>query len=96
MLTLILALGAIFRITRFVNSDTLFQPVRDRVDDAFGPDSRPAYLLSCAWCASIWVALLVTLSGALAGDTVVWKLIAFALTASYVYGVASQRLDSDH
>lgn len=52
----LLALGAVLRVTRFVNDDELFQPVRDWVDRRYGPESKLAYLLTCPWCASIYVA----------------------------------------
>jgi hypothetical protein len=52
----LLGLGIVFRVTRFVNDDVLFEPARDAIDRRFGTDSKTAYLASCPWCASIWIA----------------------------------------
>lgn len=54
----ILAAFATYRVTRFVTADALFDPVRDRLEDIFAKRNldRLAYLISCDWCLSIWVA----------------------------------------
>ncbi|MFB7666459.1 hypothetical protein ACFC1R_21315 [Kitasatospora sp. NPDC056138] len=89
----LMALGATCRITRFVSKDTLAAGFRSWTADRFGDDSRPAYLVSCGWCTSIWVAAVVTPTAFLAGDTLGFRITATALTLSYVAGVASSHLD---
>lgn len=93
VLDLFLAFGAIARLTRFVNSDTLFDRVRDWLIEKSGPDSQFAYLLTCPWCASIWIALPVSACAFAFGDSVFWQIPAFALTASYAYALLSTHLD---
>ena len=89
----LLALGAIARITRFLTSDVLFDPVRDRIERRFGSDSRICYLLSCPWCASIWVAAGVSWVAAAAGAITWAESVPFALLTSYMYGLLAQHLD---
>ncbi|MES4890088.1 hypothetical protein [Streptomyces sp. NPDC096012] len=89
----LISLGATCRITRFVTKDTLAAGFRVWTADRFGDDSRPAYLVSCGWCTSIWVAAAVTPTAFLAGDTLAFKIAATALTLSYIAGVASSHVD---
>ena len=89
----LISLGATCRITRFVTKDTLAAGFRVWTADRFGDDSRPAYLVSCGWCASIWVAAVVTPTAFLAGETLIFKIAATALTLSYAAGLASSHLD---
>lgn len=89
----LLALGATTRLTRFLNSDVLAEPIRDAVYRRFGDDSRLSYLISCPWCASIWIASVVMVTAWLAHGAAWWYLSAGALTASYLCGLAATRLD---
>lgn len=93
ILTLVLAFGAIARVTRFVNSDLLFQGVRARVTAYWGPDHKISYLMTCQWCASVWTAPAITATAWAWGSTAWWTFGAFALTASYAYGLLSMHLD---
>lgn len=88
-----LVVGAIARLTRLITRDVLLQPLRDWADRRWGEASRPAYLLSCTWCASIWVAFPVVVSAALWGGTAVWQVIAAALTASYLVSLIALHFD---
>jgi hypothetical protein len=55
----ILAL-ATYRLTRLVTTDTVFERVREKVWKKFPPHKGGiGYLITCNWCASIWVASLV-------------------------------------
>jgi Protein of unknown function (DUF1360) len=59
---IVLAL-AVFRITRLITTDHIFDNPRNRLFDRFPPDrSWFGYLFTCNWCMSIWVASLVTVS----------------------------------
>ncbi|MGW2210709.1 hypothetical protein [Streptomyces sp. NPDC001781] len=89
----LVSLGATCRITRFVTKDTLAAGIRIWTADRFGEESRPAYLVSCGWCTSIWVAAMVTPVAFLVGDTLAFKIPAAALTLSYIAGVASSHVD---
>lgn len=91
---LILAvLAIVFRVTRFVTSDELARPIREYVDRRFGPDSRPAYLVGCGWCASIWVAAVAVPVAYRYGDRPWFRLLATGLGASWLYGIAATQLD---
>ncbi|MET8947484.1 hypothetical protein ABZX30_29065 [Streptomyces sp. NPDC004542] len=89
----VLALGATCRITRFVVKDTLAAGFRIRVADRFGEDSKIAYLVTCSWCTSIWVAAGVAPLAYYLGASPWLQIPAAALTLSYLCGVASLRLD---
>lgn len=53
---------ATYRATRLVTTDTLLSPARDAILTRYPPHSpltgspTPTYLLTCDWCASVWVA----------------------------------------
>ncbi|MEU0004285.1 hypothetical protein ABZ079_08270 [Streptomyces sp. NPDC006314] len=89
----LLALGATCRITRFLTKDTLAAGLRSQVADRFGDDSKAAYLVSCGWCASVWVATAMTVYALALADNAWFKVPAIALSLSYLAGVASRWLD---
>lgn len=91
----LLALGAVARITRFVNADYLFRWPRTWAIRKWGPDNDFAYLLACPWCASVWIAGGVFTLAYFAGHTGAFVIIAGALTASWLYAIAAQYVDSD-
>lgn len=98
-----LAAGAVARATRFATRDVLAEPIRERVDRKFGPDSRVSYLMGCDWCASIWTAAAVapvayaaSRHRARTGRPAWWYVVpAAALTLSYAYAVSRPVLDPD-
>jgi len=56
---LILALATV-RITRFITTDTIFSPLRERFWARFPPEkSMYGYLITCNWCSSVYAATLV-------------------------------------
>jgi hypothetical protein len=89
----LLALGAVARLTRLLNSDVLAAPFRTRVERRFGSGSRVAYLMTCPWCASIWIAPPVVAAAAALGGTWWFTFPAACLTVSYVYGLTASLLD---
>jgi hypothetical protein len=51
---------ATYRLTRLITTDTVFERVREKVWKRFPPHKGGiGYLITCNWCASIWVASLV-------------------------------------
>ena len=91
----LLAFGATARITRFVNDDYLAEPLRNWVFDRFGQESRLAYLATCPWCLSPWVAAAVVLAAYWLGDTGWYIIPASILTISYGYGLLAQAADGE-
>ncbi|MFF9864488.1 hypothetical protein ACF1G0_03540 [Streptomyces sp. NPDC013953] len=89
----LLALGAACRITRLITKDTLAAGFRTQVADRFGDDSQAAYLVSCGWCASVWVAAAVTVYALALADSAWFTVPTTALSLSYLVGVASRWLD---
>lgn len=93
VVALLLALGAVARITRFLTSDTLAGPLRAWIIARTHPDAPLATLISCPWCLSFWVALVVV-PVAYVGAGHAWYLIpAAVLAVSYAYSLTAQTLD---
>ncbi len=92
-LVFLLSLGTVCRVTRFITKDALAARFRSRVADRFGDDSQQAYLVSCGWCVSVWVAAAVTALAYWAGDETWYQAGAMVLTLSYLTGLAGNWLD---
>jgi len=89
----LLALGATLRITRFLAKDVLAAPIRAQVIRRTGPDSRWTELSTCPWCLSIYVATAAVCAAWWAGGSAWFQIPAFALTISYLVGVAGRWID---
>jgi hypothetical protein len=88
-LLVLLIIGATVRLTRLITADYLTSPIRDRLTERWGEDSKRAYLIGCDYCASMYVAPVVSLAWLWPTNRVV--LIALiALTASQVAGMAGK------
>ncbi len=57
ILSLVVATLAVARITRLLTEDFLTVGYRRWVVNRWGAESKASYLVHCAWCTSIWVAL---------------------------------------
>lgn len=88
-------MAIIARVTRFINADVLAEPLRDWVVRRYGADSRPAYLMTCPWCASIWVAAVVVPLAVRFGDRWWLRALGVGAAASYLYGLTAEHLDAD-
>lgn len=98
-LAVVLGYLIVARTTRFLNSDYLAADFRAWVMRRFG-DGKIYYLVTCPWCASIWVAFPVSLvvSLAFADFGVLGSLLLFAGLwggYSYVHGIVTAQLDAD-
>jgi hypothetical protein len=103
IITALLTLGAIARITRFIVDDLLFQPVRTAVDKHRQHHKKPgarrvyaflADLMGCSWCTSIWVSAAAAVAHWLWHDLTAFLYVTGALTASHVVALAASWLDA--
>lgn len=79
-LTLLLAAGAVLRLTRLAATDTITEPLRKRL---------PAWIhamVTCGWCVSIWIAVPVAATWWAWGHNAWWHVVCLALTASWLAG----------
>lgn len=54
------AVAATHRLTTLVVKDEITRPIREKVEDTFGGESRLTYLVNCPACTSVWAAAVVT------------------------------------
>lgn len=82
MVSMVLAVGAVLRLSRLAGTDVITQPLRDHLR------GWVLKMVTCGWCNSIWIAALIVMpSWWLWGDTHVWKAVALGLIASWFAGV---------
>lgn len=88
---LVLAL-MVYRLTRLIVVDTIFEPVRSWIFSKKPPHSSSlGYLFTCEWCISLWLALPTMLLYALFPSTVFLIGCIFALSATA--GLITARVD---
>lgn len=88
-MVIILTVLAVARVTRFVTTDTLFDPVRIWVLRKLyerNDKSRIAYLISCDWCTSIYVGAAAACAYAAWHATMPFMVVTLALASSHVTG----------
>ena len=81
----------VYRVTRLITIDEIFEPVRAFVWDKTKTGSHLAYLVTCSWCISLWVALPVVFSYAFFPSMTILIGCIFALSA--IAGLITARLD---
>lgn len=84
---------AVARLTGLATVDVITEPIRRAVLVRLNED-RPghvlvAYLLTCQWCASMWVAPLVIAPAYFAGHSAWLQIPAMCLAVSQVTGMTS-------
>lgn len=91
LMLLIYAL-AVARVTGLIVSDSITEPVRDRIVGWL--DDRPgsagaliAELIQCPWCAGMWVSLIAAPLAWFLGDSPILLIPALALAFSQVTGM---------
>lgn len=82
------------RITRLINSDVITDPVRLWVARKWGAQSTVSYFLGCAWCISLWSAVIIAVPVIIVTGVSWWWLPLMSPAASHLTGLAS-RLDPD-
>jgi hypothetical protein len=94
-LLVVVTVLAVARLTRLVTVDYLLHPLRERVAARFGPDGNVAYLVSCPWCLSVWLAGPVVAVAVAWPDNRVVQAVMVALAASHVAGLLIAELESN-
>jgi hypothetical protein len=86
LISLVLGVLAVARVTRLIVEDRVLVGLRQWVIRRWGEDSKPAYLILCPWCMSIWVSLPIMPVAVLFPNR--WVVAALAiLAASMVTGL---------
>jgi len=78
------------RVTRFITADYLAADFRAWIFRRFG-DGKLYYLVTCAWCTSIWVALPV--SAYVSWNEPLWGFFGLWAGYSYAHGIVTNNLD---
>ena len=56
LITLIVDIVAVYRLTKLAIDDEIFSDVREKVFEKFPPETtKIGYLFTCPWCMSIWM-----------------------------------------
>jgi hypothetical protein len=55
LLSTLLGLLAVARLTRLIVEDRVAIALRQWVVRKWGEDSKPAYFIHCPWCTSLWI-----------------------------------------
>lgn len=77
----------VVRLTRVINFDVVFDPIRSALVRVFKGSPMAVYVITCTWCMSMWVALaLCPFPAIVLGLNWLWA-IAFALAASTIAGL---------
>jgi hypothetical protein len=84
---------AVARLTGLATTDVLTEPLRNRLLRRLDPDrgwhEQLAYLITCQWCASIWIAAAVIPTAYWLGTSPWLQIPAMVLAASHVTGITS-------
>lgn len=86
---LIVTIGAVMRLTRLVTADFLTGPIRDRLIDRWGEEAKRSYLVTCDYCASIYVGPPVVAAAVLWPTNRVIIIGLISLTASFIAGMVA-------
>jgi Protein of unknown function (DUF1360) len=87
---LIVALAG-HRITRFLVSDMLFEPVRAKIWSKFPPNTKFGYLFTCFWCLGFWVSLILVICYFLFPYWV--SVVSLVLSISSIIGIIASRTE---
>ena len=82
---------AVYRLTRLIIQDQVFDRARKAVWNKFGPKDGIGYLITCYWCTSFWVSSLVVLCYTIV--PIPTTAVAFVLALSAITGIIAAWLD---
>ena len=81
---------AAFRATLILTTDTITQPLREKIWSKWPPSTTFGYFWTCNWCTGTWVAAVFTVFWYIAPDWLVMVSLFLALSA--VIGLISGNL----
>ena len=83
---------ATYRLTVLVIDDVITEPLREKIFEKHDPREHGwSYVLTCPWCASMWIGMGVMISRRVAPRK--WDVVAKALAASAITANAYGRLN---
>lgn len=91
MTLLVLIAFATARITRLIVADRITLAPRAWLLRKVGPDTMAGYLLTCAWCASVYVGGIMAVLWWLVGDHLAFQVPITGLALSYIAGFLAAR-----
>lgn len=90
MLAFLVLVLAAHRLARLLTEDTITAPLRRKIFDRFPPhETSLSYVLTCAWCCTIWTAFGSVVVARLFPD--VWSVVGLGLAVSAVAGLIFER-----
>lgn len=92
VVTLLLYCLALARAARLLTLDVITEPLRIAIERRW-PDTLRAYLASCPWCVSLWLAAVTAWAPLYALDLPLWLWPLLALAASHVAGLLNPPVD---
>lgn len=74
---------AVFRLSRIVIKDHIFDSLRNRLWDRFPPEStKLGYLITCPWCIGFWLSLVVYICYTIVPLQTLWCCYVLAISAA--------------
>jgi hypothetical protein len=83
---------ATYRLTRLITTDTIFEPVREKIWSKYPPSTQFGYLFTCNWCTGMWTAMMVTILFFFFPS--VTLMVSLVLSISALVGLLASKLDS--
>ena len=89
VILIVASIFATHRLTVLVISDQITQRIRDWFFDRWNPSTTWTYVLTCPWCASMWVGAFVALGVVFLPE--VWLYFALFLMFSSITGLIEEK-----
>lgn len=87
----ILLVLAAYRTTRLITTDTVTEPIREKIWKKFPPSTMFGYLLTCNWCVGFWVSLAFVVAYILVPD--VTFVVSLVLSTSALVGIIASKAE---
>jgi hypothetical protein len=87
----ILLVLAAYRTTRLITTDTITEPIREKIWKRFPPSTPFGYLFTCNWCTGFWVSLLFVVAYILVPD--VTFVVSLVLSTSALVGIIASKAE---